>query len=108
MAVVTQSEALLFVDSRYWIAAEKAMDPSLWTLRKFDPRAMVEGGFQDYLCNVSFPALPFGAAVNDMAATGGQPYRCRRSSDTPCAEGLPRCQPSLRLETGVPGQEPRR
>ncbi|KAJ7686080.1 hypothetical protein B0H17DRAFT_1204469 [Mycena rosella] len=26
LAVVTQSEALLFVDSRYWIAAEKAMD----------------------------------------------------------------------------------
>ncbi|KAJ7284085.1 Creatinase/aminopeptidase [Mycena rebaudengoi] len=34
LAVVTQSEALLFVDSRYWIAAEKAMDPSLWTLNE--------------------------------------------------------------------------
>ncbi|KAJ7618371.1 peptidase M24, structural domain-containing protein [Mycena rosella] len=59
LAVVTQSEALLFVDSRYWIAAEKAMDPSLWTLRKFDPRAMVEGGFQDYLCN----QLPAGSRI---------------------------------------------
>jgi hypothetical protein len=52
LAVVTQSEALLFVDSRYWIAAEKAMDPSLWTLMKVDPRAKVEGGFEDFLCNV--------------------------------------------------------
>ncbi|KAJ7490294.1 Creatinase/aminopeptidase [Mycena galericulata] len=58
LAVVTQSEALLFVDSRYWIAAEKAMDPSLWSLRKVDPRAMVEGGFQDYLCN-----LPAGSRI---------------------------------------------
>ncbi|KAF7332375.1 Xaa-Pro aminopeptidase [Mycena kentingensis (nom. inval.)] len=58
LAVVTQSEALLFVDSRYWIAAEKAMDPSIWTLRKFDPRAMVPGGFQDYLCN-----LPAGTRI---------------------------------------------
>lgn len=52
LAVVTQSEALLFVDSRYWIAAEKAMDSKLWELRKVDPRAMVPGGFQDYLCSV--------------------------------------------------------
>ncbi|KAJ7498619.1 Creatinase/aminopeptidase [Mycena latifolia] len=58
LAVVTQAEALLFVDSRYWIAAEKAMDPSLWELRKFDPRALVEGGFQDYLCN-----LPAGSRI---------------------------------------------
>ncbi|KAJ7752802.1 Creatinase/aminopeptidase [Mycena maculata] len=58
LAVVTESEALLFVDSRYWIAAEKAMDPQLWTLRKFDPRAMVEGGFQDYLCS-----LPAGSRI---------------------------------------------
>ncbi|KAF8213882.1 peptidase M24, structural domain-containing protein [Mycena galopus ATCC 62051] len=58
LAVVTQTEALLFVDSRYWIAAEKAMDPSLWKLRKVDPRAMVEGGFQDYLCN-----LPAGSRI---------------------------------------------
>ncbi|KAJ7044669.1 peptidase M24, structural domain-containing protein [Mycena alexandri] len=58
LAVVTQAEALLFVDSRYWLAAEKAMDPSLWKLRKVDPRAMVEGGFQDYLCN-----LPAGSRI---------------------------------------------
>ncbi|KAJ7228357.1 Creatinase/aminopeptidase [Mycena pura] len=58
LAVVTQQEALLFVDSRYWIAAEKAMDPSLWTLRKFDPRAMVPGGFHDYLCS-----LPAGSRI---------------------------------------------
>ncbi|KAJ7087397.1 putative aminopeptidase P, cytoplasmic [Mycena crocata] len=58
LAVVTQSEALLFVDSRYWIAAEEAMDPSLWKLRKVDPRAMVKGGFQDYLCN-----LPAGSRI---------------------------------------------
>ncbi|KAJ7167509.1 peptidase M24, structural domain-containing protein [Mycena filopes] len=58
LAVVTRTEALLFVDSRYWIAAEKAMDPDLWELRKFDPRAMVEGGFQDYLCN-----LPAGSRI---------------------------------------------
>ncbi|KAF8213885.1 peptidase M24, structural domain-containing protein [Mycena galopus ATCC 62051] len=58
LAVVTQTEALLFVDSRYWIAAEKAMDPSLWKLRKVDPRAMVEGGFQDYLGN-----LPAGSRI---------------------------------------------
>jgi Xaa-Pro aminopeptidase len=55
LAVITPTEALLFVDSRYWIAAEKAMDPKLWELRKFDPRAMVEGGFQDYLCRVGIP-----------------------------------------------------
>ncbi|KAJ6539686.1 peptidase M24, structural domain-containing protein [Mycena capillaripes] len=58
LAVVTQTEALLFVDSRYWIAAEKAMDPSLWELRKVDPRAMVPGGFQDYLCS-----LPAGSRI---------------------------------------------
>ncbi|KAJ6485130.1 Creatinase/aminopeptidase [Mycena vitilis] len=58
LALVTQTEALLFVDSRYWIAAEKAMDPTLWELRKFDPRAMVEGGFQDYLCN-----MPAGSRI---------------------------------------------
>ncbi|KAJ7129345.1 peptidase M24, structural domain-containing protein [Mycena epipterygia] len=57
LAVVTQTEALLFVDSRYWIAAEKAIDPSLWALRKVDPRAMVPGGFQDFLCNVGFLIL---------------------------------------------------
>ncbi|KAJ6538492.1 Creatinase/aminopeptidase [Mycena vulgaris] len=58
LAVVTQTDALLFVDSRYWIAAEEAMDPALWELRKFDPRAMVPGGFQDYLCN-----LPAGSRI---------------------------------------------
>ncbi|KAK7062036.1 Xaa-Pro aminopeptidase [Favolaschia claudopus] len=58
LAVVTQSEALLFVDSRYWIAAEKALDPALWKLRKVDPRAMVPGGFQDYLVN-----LPAGSRI---------------------------------------------
>ncbi|KAJ6515533.1 peptidase M24, structural domain-containing protein [Mycena sanguinolenta] len=57
LAVVTQTEALLFVDSRYWIAAEKAME-KFWTLRKVDPRAMVPGGFQDYLCN-----LPAGSRI---------------------------------------------
>ncbi|KAF7290945.1 Xaa-Pro aminopeptidase [Mycena chlorophos] len=59
LAVVTQSEALLFTDSRYWIAAEKAIDPRIWTLRKVDPRALVPGGFQDYLCNV----LPAGSRI---------------------------------------------
>ncbi|KAJ7599170.1 Creatinase/aminopeptidase [Mycena floridula] len=58
LAVVTQSEAFLFVDSRYWIAAEKAMDSRIWTLRKVDPRAMVPGGFQDYLCS-----LPAGSRI---------------------------------------------
>ncbi|KAJ7639115.1 Creatinase/aminopeptidase [Roridomyces roridus] len=58
LAVVTQHEALLFVDSRYWIAAEKAMDPKLWTLRKMDPRALVPGGFQDYLSS-----LPAGSRI---------------------------------------------
>ncbi|KAJ7241957.1 peptidase M24, structural domain-containing protein [Mycena haematopus] len=58
LAVVTQTNALLFVDSRYWIAAEKAMNPALWMLRKVDPRAMVAGGFQDYLCQ-----LPAGSRI---------------------------------------------
>ncbi|KAJ7068591.1 peptidase M24, structural domain-containing protein [Mycena amicta] len=58
LAVVTQSEAVLFTDSRYWIAAEKAIDSSIWTLRKVDPRAVVAGGFQDYLCN-----LPAGSRI---------------------------------------------
>nr|GAT44360.1 Xaa-Pro aminopeptidase [Mycena chlorophos] len=59
LAVVTQTEALLFTDSRYWIAAEKVIDPRIWTLRKVDPRALVPGGFQDYLCNV----LPAGSRI---------------------------------------------
>ncbi|CAK5262499.1 unnamed protein product, partial [Mycena citricolor] len=54
LAVVTQDEALLFTDSRYWIAAEKAMDPALWTLRAGSARALVPGGFQDFL--VTLPA----------------------------------------------------
>ncbi|KAJ7741116.1 peptidase M24, structural domain-containing protein [Mycena metata] len=41
LAVVTQTEALLFTDSRYWLAAEKAIDPSLWELRKVDPRSRI-------------------------------------------------------------------
>ncbi|KAJ6610408.1 hypothetical protein B0H10DRAFT_1953894 [Mycena sp. CBHHK59/15] len=64
LAVVTQNEALLFVDSRYWIAAEKAMDPSLWQLRKVDPRAKVEGGFEDFLCSASLDiGLPAGSQL---------------------------------------------
>ncbi|KAF7301955.1 Xaa-Pro aminopeptidase [Mycena indigotica] len=58
LAVITQTEALLFTDSRYWVAAEKAIDPRIWTLRKADPRAIVPGGFQDYLCN-----LPAGSRI---------------------------------------------
>lgn len=35
------------------------MDASLWKLKKVDPRAMVPGGFQDYLCN----QLPAGSRI---------------------------------------------
>lgn len=106
LAVVTQTEALLFVDSRYWIAAEKAMDPSLWKLRKVDPRAMVEGGFQDYLCNVGlqFP-LELPMVLTNRAVTRRKSYWRRRSIDTSCSEGLTRCWASRRFKIGVPTRQ---
>jgi hypothetical protein len=31
-AVISQSQALLFVDSRYWVQAGRQVDPAVWTV----------------------------------------------------------------------------
>ncbi|KAJ7284087.1 hypothetical protein C8J57DRAFT_753403 [Mycena rebaudengoi] len=90
LAVVTQSEALLFVDSRYWIAAEKSMDPS----KEVDPRAKVEGGFEDFLCNVggigaTFITIPNGQKLPAGSRIGADARLIPPSLKSSLDKGLP-------------------
>lgn len=56
-AVITEKEALLWTDGRYFLQAEKELEPSLWTLMK--DRLPTTVPIEIYLADVFFLFLSF-------------------------------------------------